>query len=93
MSGYTTAYIVPTGMVAVVHCITAYNNAGSLTNSNVSVGLGAAGPTFWVHTFLSGGGIGWADWEGRLVFNAGEGIEVHADTATDVYIGGYLLSG
>jgi hypothetical protein len=87
-------YLVPAGMVAVVRDIDAFD--GSLTGDNVLQVSGASGSTFafWrspVAIGAANAGNAYA-WRGRQILNAGEELQLNADSGLDVAVSGYLLT-
>lgn len=93
LNGYSAVVTVPADHVYVVREVTAY---GSSTAVAIDVFLHdyATGAALWRHD-IPGGTANWGDFEGRLVFPAGEAFQVYVDAApidsADVSVSGYDL--
>lgn len=84
-------YTVPSGYIAVLRSIAAYNNTGSSQSVLLSPGVsGSSEGAFAKDDSLASGDV--FQWEGRQVLNAGEQLIVAFPNATlAVMASGYLL--
>lgn len=90
--GAGTIYTVPSGYVVVVRCITAYNAGASSDAFEVSAQVsGSLIPIYHVTNVAASSNS--LEWEGRVVLNAGEFINVATGGQQWSYtVSGYLLT-
>lgn len=91
--GALNVYTVPGTMTVVVRCITAYNAGASIDAFEVSGQLSGSIIVPIFHISSVAPALASDEWEGRVVFNAGEVIAVATGGQQWSYtISGYLLS-
>ena len=82
------SYVVPAGYRAVVRCMT----FGPAPGANVTFFAKINGVVVFYSGSLLGTSVDTAEWQGRVVLNAGESLVLSSSLPLNGYAGGYLLT-